>query len=154
MRASATRTAEQNEYAFVNYGFTNDRKHFDAAMAFLAAAKADGWTGGDSDHEREQGYYKLSLPPGWVMHVTARDHTKDPTHAYEYEAQVSIWGPDGLVILAPVAYDMKVMQENLRRCNLCQQPDRETQRYSFAGRCCADCLQDARKKHEYPGWCD
>ena len=26
------------------------------------------------------------------------------------------------------------------------------ERYSFAGRCCPDCLPEMKKQHEYPGW--
>ena len=42
----------------------------------------------------------------------------------------------------------------LEKCPVCgkavKYKDQHT--FSFAGRCCADCLPRMRKEHEYPGW--
>ena len=39
-------------------------------------------------------------------------------------------------------------------CPVCGKnvPFSEQSQYSFAGRCCKDCLPAMKKKHEYPGW--
>lgn len=39
-------------------------------------------------------------------------------------------------------------------CPVCRKsvPYKDQQRYSFAGRCCSDCLQKMKEKYEKPGW--
>lgn len=42
----------------------------------------------------------------------------------------------------------------LSTCPVCGKsvPYKEQFGYSFAGRCCEECLPEMKKKHEYPGW--
>ena len=39
-------------------------------------------------------------------------------------------------------------------CNMCHQfvGYKDIHQYSFAGKCCSNCLSEAKKKYEYPGW--
>lgn len=42
----------------------------------------------------------------------------------------------------------------MNKCPVCGKsiPIDKQERYSFAGRCCPDCLPEMKKQHEYPGW--
>ena len=65
----------------------------------------------------------------------------------------SVWGPDKLQIVIPEEYSMEAFIAALRTCMYCKATDVDTQRVSFAGRCCEKCLPKKRKELEYPGWC-
>ena len=68
------------------------------------------------------------------------------------EGSVSIWGPDSLAIAVPMPYSWDAIVAGARTCSACGKTDVDTQRFSFAGRCCAACLPEMRRQHERPGW--
>jgi hypothetical protein len=132
------------------FGFTNDWNDYQAVVDYREAAIADGWSceptyGRDESMERAA---KLKRD-GFVMHVISRVGTPG---TFKYEAQVTIWGPDGLQINPSKVYDWQAIQAAVKTCNSCGRVGVETKRYSFAGRCCDDCLPAMQKKHEYAGW--
>ena len=90
---------------------------------------------------------------GYVIHVIRRVPNQ-PQHTTKWETEMCGWGPDGLCINLPKVYSMDALNKALTHCDVCGKDNVETQRYSFAGRCCSNCIEGARKKHEYPGWCD
>lgn len=137
-----------DEQAFNLYGFTNDENKVLAARLFRLSALTDGWA---PDREVVDCFDRLERE-GWKLFVVARENGLD--HRYKFTAKISIWGPDGLQVRPPALYDWETLQLLLRRCNLCGATDVQTQRYSFAGRCCVNCLDEARRVTEKPGWDD
>lgn len=137
----------------MDFGFTNDIGRLDAANAYREAAIADGWsctaTYGNEPVERAASLVK----GGFKMGILARDRRGEPSK-WKAEVSIDIWGPDGLVVKPPDEYDWAKIQAGVRTCNSCGATNVDTQRYSFAGRCCAKCLPEMRRKHERPGWCD
>jgi hypothetical protein len=137
-------TAKEREEAWRNWGLTDDLDHFEAAAAFKRAVLADGWkaTDGTNEHfEKEK----------FVVHVLNRVN-EPPGNRYAYTASVHIWGPDGLAIEPPDAYDWTVILAHSRKCNYCEKTDIDTFRIGFAGRACKDCIPKLRPTHERPGW--
>ena len=139
------------------FGFTNNREQYEAAIAYRLAAMADGWkclpTYGD--HEPVERAAKLTRE-GFTMSIISRS-SHDPDHqhpgpVWHYEANVHIWGPDGLAIAPPPAYDWNAIIASVRHCNYCNANDVDTKRVGFAGRCCDKCLPEQKKKLEFPGW--
>lgn len=138
----------------MDFGFTNDRAKFEAAQAFRDAAVADGWSIKPTYGKSEDVGRVSSLErDGFKMMAMTRDHTND-RHKWKYEAQISIWGPDGLAVTPPETYDFAEIRARIRRCSYCKTSNVETERVGFAGRCCAECLPEMRRKIEVPGWCD
>lgn len=133
-----------------DYGFTNDKERYDAAVAYRTAAIADGWNCEPTygEHEAVERAARLTRE-GFVIQIISREKN---VGKWNYEASVSIWGPDGLQIEPPERYDWNQIVANLKRCNHCHKVVDTTQRYSFAGRCCDKCLPEMRRVHEYPGW--
>lgn len=130
------------------FGFTKDQEEYQAAVAFRTAAIADGWLC-TATYENETTESAASLTrEGFNMQLITRRNVGK----WSFQASVSIWGPDKLSILVPKVYNWNEIQAGLRRCNSCMKTDVETQRFSFAGRCCANCIQAMRTQHEYPGW--
>ena len=112
------------------------------AIQWRLDVMADGWDSKPMyQHEPEECAAKLTNS-GWIAHVIAREGYVD----------VAVWGPDGLAVDPPYIYSMDRLVEGLESCNICGAKHVHTQRYSFAGRCCADCIEDARAEHEKPGW--
>jgi hypothetical protein len=104
---------------------------------FRAAAFADGWVAKDLLNAQ----YRLEKQ-GFVMFC-------DENQA------LCAWGPDGLaIILDDDVYSWNHFISGLSRCNLCNAKGVTTFRYSFAGRCCLQCLPGAQKEHEFRGWTD
>ena len=135
------------------YGFSDRDEDILAAQEFVRLAIADGWTISKYfDTEPVDQACKLSRE-GFKMSVLTR--TNDPSVSFwKYEAHISIWGPDGLIIATPQKYDWDALVAALRHCPQCQATDVSTVRFSFAGRCCNTCLPEMRRIHELPGWCD
>lgn len=125
------------------------------AKAYRVAALADGWTSEPlSRHEDEERWSRLTRD-GFTMQVVARSPQAATAHQMEQRkpwGKVSIWGPDGLAIAPPPTYSWPAISAGLRTCEACGTADVETQRFSFAGRCCAACLPVMRAKYEKPGW--
>ena len=48
----------------------------------------------------------------------------------------------------------KSIRETINKCPICEKSVTysEQNRFSFAGRCCKDCLPKMQKKYEKPGW--
>lgn len=105
-------------------------------MLFEGSAIEDGWQGelmfpGDPDA------VKLTKD-GWVIQVVRRNTES------EFHCTLAVFGPDSLQITIPSnesgpVYDFDKMKENLRYCKNCESKNVDTFRYSFAGRCCAEC---------------
>lgn len=144
--------ARNDERAFKEWGFTNDPQHVADVRGWVAAAVADGWSIQPTyDTEPVESAATLRRD-GYVAMVLMRDKSDAGTRTYRYEAKVSAWGPDGLSIRPTLPYDWTTMTAALRTCNLCHAEDVETFRYSFAGRCCAACIPQARKEYESGNW--
>jgi hypothetical protein len=137
----------------MEFGFTNDEQRYREVCAFRDAAVADGWSIEPTygRHEAVDRFATLRRD-GFTMHAKARTKDKD-WQKWKYEAEITIWGPDGMVLKpGATAYDWAAIQAAVRTCNLCGATDVDTERYGFAGRCCAGCLPSARSKYERPGW--
>lgn len=137
-----------------DFGFSNDRSHLDSVVAYRDAAVADGWSirGTYEPSESVERAARLQRD-GFVMQVLTRDNS-ERAHGKKFEASVHIWGPDGLAVTPPPLYDFAEIAARTRVCSACKKRDVDTERYSFAGRCCAECLPEMRRRHERPGWCD
>lgn len=133
------------------FGFTNERHHIENVRAFVVAAVLDGWSI-EATYESESIESAAKLRrDGFVMSVLMRE--KDAGGKWRYEASISIWGPDGLAIRpVPHPYNAEAISAGLRVCSNCKDKDVPTERFSFAGRCCAKCLPRMRELHEQPGW--
>jgi hypothetical protein len=132
------------------FGLTNDEQEIDEVSAFREAAIADGWEAKPGSAGELIESYAYLTKDGFTMHVLAR---RQEGMKFKFQASVNIWGPDGLAIqLTGPIYDWESIKAGLRRCAECGKEDVDTQRYSFAGRCCADCRPELAKKHEYTGW--
>jgi len=132
------------------WGFTNDPLRLAGAQQFRDDAVADGWNIAPTYETEAVDRAAKLRRDGYVMMVL----TRTKLGKWAFEAQVNIWGPDGLAINPPEFYDFAEIESRTRICSYCKKTDVETQRVGFAGRCCADCLPDMRKRIETPGWCD
>ena len=126
------------------------------AAQYRVDALADGWISEPlSKWESEELWSRLRRD-GFTLQIVARPPRPRSEHSIEMKkpsGSVHIWGPDGLSIKISFQYSWKEIQAGLRTCNECGL-NGETFRFSFAGRCCAVCLPEMKKKHEYPGWTD
>lgn len=133
-----------------DFGFTNDVRQMEAAENWRVAAIADGWAYEPMYPPQEAVEVSTKLrKEGWVAHVITRNN---PGPLWQYQAEVSVWGPDGLWVNPGEIYNFENLQANLRYCMYCGSHDVDTQRVSFAGRCCVPCLEAQRKISEFPGW--
>jgi hypothetical protein len=131
------------------FGFTNDKTVYDRVVKFKQDAIADGWQARPTYEGHESIDRVCSLQKDdWKMMVL----TRTDTGKWLFEADITIWAPDGLVIVPPLEYDWQAIQQRVNHCNACGKGNIKTHRYSFAGRCCEDCLPAMRKEHEYSGW--
>lgn len=111
-----------------------------SAAEYFSALLEDNWI---LDEEKTKGGNIYLLKEGFTFVF------------YNVETErisAGLWGPDQLVTEIPMPYSYEIMVSNLRKCKTCGREDIETTRYSFAGRCCHDCLPELRRVHEYPGW--
>jgi len=132
------------------FGFTNDDDHIEAVRKWVADAVADGWTIRPTyESEPVESAAKMHKD-GFTAMALMRVH--EAGKKWKYEAQLSVWGPDGLAIRPSPYYDFTALKAGLRNCPVCRATDVETERYAFAGRCCAVCLPKMREMHEEPGW--
>lgn len=134
------------------FGFTNDKTQFEAVALWVADAVADGWSIRPTYNEPVERAATLEKD-GFKIQVINRSESngRKPGNWYS-ESKISIWGPDRLAIPTPRFYDFKKLSERLTYCPVCKTSGVETQRFSFAGRCCAKCLPEMQRQHEYPGW--
>lgn len=80
--------------------------------------------------------------------------SREANHKYKYEANISIWCPEGIAIAVPLVYDFETIKELVNRCGKCGAEGVKTKRVAFANRVCESCLPEARKQLEKPGWCN
>jgi len=134
-----------------DYGYTNNESEIESIRQFVRDAIADGWVQTVRyDNETVDESCELRKDD-FVMAVLTR--TKG-VGKWKYQATVHAWAPDKLTVKLKEKYDWSIFENAQTTCNLCLKTGVKTQRYSFAGRCCADCITQARKDHEQPGWCD
>jgi hypothetical protein len=126
--------------------YSNNQSQYDKVVSFRDAAIADGWTVREN-YPSSSGIENLEKS-GFKMMVVLRQNIGK----WKFEAEISIWGPDGLSIKLSETYSMESIVAGLLTCNECGKTGVETERYSFAGRCCKECLPAMQKKHEYSGW--
>lgn len=131
---------------------TNKKSEYEQLLAFKAAALADGWTCKPTYKLESMDRAATLSREGFLMSIVARDNTESLKSKHAYDLTLAVWGPDGLAIRPPIAYDWQKIKEALRACNYCEAKDVDTFRVSFAGRCCAQCLPKQRAISEGPGW--
>ena len=138
----------------MDFGFTNNENEIERVRKWRNDAIADGWSHKPTYGDGEEEDRACSLEKdGWKALILTRiNDTK--RHKFSFEAEVSVWGPDGLSINPSPVYNFDLMKQDIRTCHSCNKINIETFRFSFAGRCCKECLPEMRRKHEYPGWCD
>ena len=134
------------------FGFSNDVKDLESVRQWVAAAAADGWNINPSYRTESVESAATLDKDGFRVLALMRDRGENHDRRYRYEAKVSAGGPDGLAISVPRIYDFALIRKAVRCCGECGKDDVETERVGFAGRVCASCLPEARKKHEFPGW--
>ncbi len=135
----------------------NNIDHLHQVQKFRDDAIKDGWSIKPTyDHYESVESASTLSKDGFVMSILTRTHdlNKYPNVKNLYEVKISIWGPDDLAIEPPQEYDMEKIVEGMRFCKHCGKTDVDTFKYSFAGRCCKNCLPALREKYEQPGWCD
>ena len=130
----------------MDFGFTKDLNKVIAAREFGLAAEKDGWNRYPTYSSESVDRVSSLEREGFKMMILSREN--DSTH----EAQVNIWGPDGMVINPPETYNWELIKAVVTTCNLCGINNVKTYRYSFAGRACSLCLSDAKRATEYLGW--
>lgn len=130
------------------WGFTNEPARLRGAKQFRDDAVADGWSIEPTYISESVDSASRLKRDGFVMLIV----TREKVGKWEFEANVNIWGPDGLAIRPPEFYDFSKIELGTRTCNYCGKSDVPTERVGFAGRCCAACLPEARRKIETPGW--
>jgi len=135
------------------FGFTNSQADLDAVIAWRDAAIADGWshrpTYGKSESEDRACTMEKN---GYKAMVLTRTPIEGKPSKWKAEAEVNIWGPDGLAIKPPNVYDWEAIQSAVATCGYCGAHPVKTERVGFAGRCCETCLPTMRAKIEVPGW--
>ena len=131
------------------FGLTNEEQELNEVTAFREAAIADGWDAKPGSAAELIEDYAHLTKEDFAMHVVSRRNVGK----WKFQAELNIWGPDGLAVglLSPI-YNWEEIKGGLRRCNECGKQDVETQRYSFAGRCCEECRPKLAAQYEKPGW--
>ena len=106
-------------------------------------AVADGWAGEPLYPKSASSQSAARLTKdGWTVHILNGIS----------RSSVAVWGPDGLRVKTPFPYSFEALIQALRTCLYCSAENVDTQRVSFAGRCCGACITEQRKRLEYPGW--
>lgn len=133
----------------MDFGFTNYPTRHAAAITWRDAAIADGWSaratyGNSESFDRAS---SLDHPDGYKVMILSRTNDK-PGAKWKFEAQVSVWGPDGLTIKPPAEYDMVAIRAAVENCHYCGKTGCKTERVGFAGRACATCAPVEENKLE------
>lgn len=144
----------------MDFGFTNDEAQYRQVKAWRDAAVADGWSveptyapQGKSKGEPVESAAKLHRD-GWTASILTRDNQDKPGRKWKYEAQVSVWDPNGRGVAPGATYDWDRLREDSLRCDKCGTLVDRVHHVGFANKACADCLPAMREKMEYPGWAD
>ena len=149
------------------WGFTNDRREYEQVVLWRTAAIQDHWIITPT-YQQEIWQRACSLErEGYKAMILTRDDSpkskfpRPPEHfispgKWLYEAQINIWGPDGLHIPAPDPYDWQTIKEGVCLCTnpACLKRVDQTYRVGFAGRYCLECIPAMKKIYEKPGWYD
>ncbi len=132
------------------WGFTDDPKELERIIEFRDAAVRDGWAIQRTypNHEPIESAASLEKD-GFKMMILSR-----PTELHKFDANIHIWGPDRLAIKIPDGYSWESIKDGLGVCGFCGKTKVETRGVAFANRVCEECYPEAKKKLEYPGWCD
>jgi hypothetical protein len=139
------------------FGFSKDPKHLESVQQYRDAMVADGWDMEPRYKTEPVDRAGRLTRAGWVCSILTRcplEMNGQPHPKWHNESEVDIWGPDRLAVRVPAHYSWEALQAAVRTCHECGAKDVDTERVGFAGRCCATCLPAARKRIEYPGWCD
>lgn len=99
----------------MEFGFTNDSREYQRVIAWRDAAIADGWEHGPQSSEAEERWSRLTRD-GFVCQILTRSRGNwvpdpnwpnhpNPHGKWAYEAQVSMWGPDGVSVNPGLVYD-------------------------------------------------
>lgn len=124
------------------------RRNLVQAAAWRDAAVADGWSIQPTyDHESVDRAWRLGREGFKALGLTRPGNERELPCA-----SVHVWGPDGLAVRPPPVYDWPAIVAGARTCSACGTVDVETQRFSFAGRCCAACRPEMARRYEQPGW--
>lgn len=131
------------------------------ACVWRDCALADGWSLEPTyQHEPAESHGTIAIDTRIGMfkgHVMARPSKRGETER-DWSlgmGEVTVWAPDSLQIRVPLIYPgIEAIIAMTRHCNNCHADDVDTQRYSFAGRCCAACRPEMARIHERPGWTD
>lgn len=147
------------------FGFTNDSREYQRVTAWRDEAIADGWKHEPTyENEAEERASRLSRD-GFSAQILTRSRgnyipdPRWPNHPaphgkWTYEAQVNVWGPDGVAVNPGLSYDWNVLTAGLRVCPECGAEDVETFRVAFANRACEECRPALTARLCTPGWCD
>jgi len=112
--------------------------------AWVAAAKADGWSCEGTYEPNESVEHAATLKrDGFHVLTIMRSET---------QASISAWGPDELHIEVPVIYDFDELRAGVNRCGYCGDRRKPTVRIGFAGRCCQECREKNVEFVETTGW--
>lgn len=130
----------------VDFGYTNDPAQLAAAIAWRDAAIADGWSAHATyRNESFDRVSSLEHTDGYKAMILTRTNDK-PGPKWKFQAEVNVWGPDGLVIKPPAQYDMAAIRASVETCHYCGKTGGKTERVGFAGRACATCQPAEEKK--------
>ena len=110
------------------FGFTNDKKQLEAVRRYVADAVADGWSIAPTYQNESVDRAARLKREGFVMQVLMRTH-EPSLHKWQFEAKVHLWGPDGLALNPPAAYNFAEIEKSTRTCNHCGATDIHTVRY-------------------------
>lgn len=135
------------------FGFTNDERNLKAVMQFRDAAVADGWSIRPTYSSEDVSRACTLERDGFKMLILTRDNRME-SGRWKFNTEIHMWAPDRLAVAVPPFYDFEEIVRRTRTCASCKAENVDTQRYSFAGRCCAECLPKMRAATEGPGWCN
>jgi len=119
--------------------------------AWKIAAFTDGW-GVQRSYQNEPVDSACTMwrhDPDFKALLLMREKSETRTRGY---FNISIWGPDGLFVRPIFPYHMATLLDELHVCSSCGAKNITPYRYSFAGRCCADCLPKLQARYERDGW--
>lgn len=117
---------------------------------YIQSAKNDGWHFTRESKNPQQDWYEAEVivinVGKFKLLAYANYHGTKVTTCF-----INLWGPDELIV-EPISPYRRPNKDDLRICAHCGQLG-ETYRYSFAGRCCKECLPEMRAQFEQEGWC-
>ena len=141
--------------------YSNNKADHDCVVAWREAAIADGWILEKTFVPEPADSYGHIKRGEFTGHICARERVKMEQYypkishgKFEFHSSISLWGPDGVSIIAPFPYSWDAITKGLRHCEVCGKDDVETVRVAFCNRACIACAPALRAKLETRGWCD